>query len=322
MGRVVPSRTTLGCVQIPSDVTLEDEGPPFAEQMGIDIQMTKVSFDSEDICAGTYLRAMQREELTKGAKTLAALAVSSGQKCDVLGLSCTSFSFTLGSAKVREQISAVTDMAQAQLEALKALQAKQVALLTPYIEELSQANAEMLESMGGFRVVSRLTMNLPTDDLTSAVPPAEIADWAVRTDSPQADVVVIGCSGFRACQPDFLDALEQRLGKPVVTSTQAFLWHMARSAGVQKKIKGSGLGVESTKMRISLSLLLLLQKTVRYVLAALQQCSELKDSDRHFIRSVTSALMQRMVEAGVIEKNDTKSHHPKHKGRILPNFNP
>ena len=40
MGRVVPSRTTLGCVQIPSDVTLEDEGPPFAEQMGIDIQMT------------------------------------------------------------------------------------------------------------------------------------------------------------------------------------------------------------------------------------------------------------------------------------------
>lgn len=49
---------------------------------------------------------------------------------------------------------------------------------------------------------------------------------------------------------------------------------------------------------------------------------ELKDSDRHFIRSVTSALMQRMVEAGVIEKNDTKSHHPKHKGRILPNFNP
>ena len=34
-------------------------------------------------------------------------------------------------------------------------QAKQVALLTPYIEELSQANAEMLESMGGFRVVSR-----------------------------------------------------------------------------------------------------------------------------------------------------------------------
>jgi len=30
-----------------------------------------------------------------------------------------------------------------------------VALLTPYIEELSKANAEMLESMGGFQVVNR-----------------------------------------------------------------------------------------------------------------------------------------------------------------------
>jgi len=199
MGRLVP-RKTLGCVQIPSDVTLEDEGPPFAEKMGVDIKMTKVCFDSDDICAETYLRAMHREELTNGAKTLASLAASSGKKCDILGLSCTSFSFTLGSAKVSEQISAgypgvpVTDMAQAQLKALKALQAKRVALLTPYIEELSKANAEMLESMGGFQVVNRLTMNLPTDDLTSAVPPAEIADWAVRADSPQADVLR-HCSG-------------------------------------------------------------------------------------------------------------------------------
>ena len=49
---------------------------------------TKVSFDSEDICAGTYLRAMQREEVTKGAKTLAALAASLMQRA--LGLKQTS----------------------------------------------------------------------------------------------------------------------------------------------------------------------------------------------------------------------------------------
>jgi len=42
MGRLVP-RKTLGCVQIPSDVTLEDEGPPFAEKMGVDIKMTKAA---------------------------------------------------------------------------------------------------------------------------------------------------------------------------------------------------------------------------------------------------------------------------------------
>ena len=32
----------LGCVQIPSDVTLEDEGPPFARKLGLDLRMVKV----------------------------------------------------------------------------------------------------------------------------------------------------------------------------------------------------------------------------------------------------------------------------------------
>lgn len=33
---------------------------------------------------------------------------------------------------------------------------------------------------------------------------------------------------------------QARLGKPVVTSTQAFLWHMARTAGVERQIGGYG----------------------------------------------------------------------------------
>lgn len=68
------ARPVLGCLQIPSDVTLEDEAPPFAKQMGVELQMVKLSFDSEEICKETYLRAMQREELTHGARQLALLA--------------------------------------------------------------------------------------------------------------------------------------------------------------------------------------------------------------------------------------------------------
>ncbi|CAJ1417457.1 unnamed protein product [Effrenium voratum] len=228
----------LGCVQIPSDVTLEDEGPPFARKLGLDLRMVKVHFDSDDICASTYLRAMEREELTKAAQQLP-------QQCSVVGLSCTSYSFTLGSEKVREQLNAglpdvpATNMADAQLLALKALNVRKVALLTPYIEELSVANAAMLES-SGLEVVKRITMNLPTDELTSALTPPEIAQWALRVDVPCADCVVIGCSALRACQENFLDDLEAQLGKPVVTSTQAFLWRMARLAGATNHISGYG----------------------------------------------------------------------------------
>ena len=83
-------------------------------------------------------------------------------------------------------------------------------------------------------------MNLPRDELVSQVSPQEIGEWAQRVSCAEADIVVIGCSSLRACQPGFLDALEKKLGKPVVTSTQSFLWYMLREAGRTEQIEGYG----------------------------------------------------------------------------------
>ena len=105
--------------------------------------------------------------------------------------------------------------------------------------DLADRNAAMLEAQG-LRVVSRATMGLDRDELTTAVEPASIAAWCRATDVPDADAVVIGCSAFRACEAGFIDALEADLGKPVVTSTQAFMWHMLRLAGVDDPIPGYG----------------------------------------------------------------------------------
>ena len=46
------------------------------------------------------------------------------------------------------------------------------------------------------------------------------------------------CLNFRAHL--IIDALEARIGKPVVTSTQAVLWHLLRLAGVETPIAGFG----------------------------------------------------------------------------------
>ena len=37
-----------------------------------------------------------------------------------------------------------------------------------------------------------------------------------------------------------IDRLEQTLGKPVITSTQATLWHALRLAGIEDHIRGYG----------------------------------------------------------------------------------
>jgi maleate isomerase len=53
-----------------------------------------------------------------------------------------------------------------------------------------------------------------------------------------ADGVLIAGTGFRCVA--ILDALEQDLGRPVVSANQASLWHGLRNAGVRTAIEGYG----------------------------------------------------------------------------------
>jgi maleate isomerase len=61
----------------------------------------------------------------------------------------------------------------------------------------------------------------------------------IRSHCPaDADGVLIAGTGFRCVA--ILDALEQDLGRPVVSANQASLWHCLRSSGVRTPIDGYG----------------------------------------------------------------------------------
>jgi maleate isomerase len=56
--------------------------------------------------------------------------------------------------------------------------------------------------------------------------------------SADADGVLIAGTGFRCVA--ILDALEQDLGRPVVSANQASLWHCLRTVGVRTPVEGYG----------------------------------------------------------------------------------
>jgi maleate isomerase len=61
----------------------------------------------------------------------------------------------------------------------------------------------------------------------------------IRSHCPaDADGVLIAGTGFRCVA--ILDALEQDLGRPVVSANQASLWHCLRSSGVRSAVDGYG----------------------------------------------------------------------------------
>src|SRR5260370_14796197 len=61
---------------------------------------------------------------------------------------------------------------------------------------------------------------------------------AREADAPGADGVLLSGTGLPTV--GIIDRLEEDLGKPVVTSMQACLWHPLRSAGIREAIASFG----------------------------------------------------------------------------------
>lgn len=125
----------------------------------------------------------------------------------------------------------------AALEALRVLGAHRIALIHPpwFSEEVNAKGMDYFRSQG-FAVVLCARMT-PARSFTE-VPPAEIYEW-VRTNTPrQAEAVFIGGNGLRSIGT--IDALEESLGKSVLTANQVVLWEALRVVGATSKVARYG----------------------------------------------------------------------------------
>ena len=70
------------------------------------------------------------------------------------------------------------------------------------------------------------------------VRPDHLAAFARSVDTPDAEAVFISCGALRSL--DIVEALERELGKPVICSNQAMMWHVLRLSGIADRIDGFG----------------------------------------------------------------------------------
>jgi maleate isomerase len=121
------------------------------------------------------------------------------------------------------------------VEALRRLNARRVALGTPYAPETTLQGKAHLEAHG-FEVVN--FANLP--NVTNIYD--ETAERAYRlaraVDREDADAVFLSGTGMPTLPA--LEPLELDLGKPVLSSASAMMWHALRAAGVGQTIPGYG----------------------------------------------------------------------------------
>jgi maleate isomerase len=113
------------------------------------------------------------------------------------------------------------------LRALEALEAKRVAIGTPYDAEVTVKLSEFLAE-AGYETISNAFFGLTGDIFR--VSDASVCDLATTADCPEADVVFLSCTNLRTF--DILPEIERKLEKPVLSANQVTMWAALRAVGL------------------------------------------------------------------------------------------
>lgn len=226
----------VGLVALANDGTTERDLHAFLHADDIRICTTRVYTPRRNNLA--TLNAL-RDRLAAAAATLVP-----EDRLDVVAFGCTSGAMALGPDTVREILAQgrpalkITDPISASLRALARLGCRRIALLTPYIGEVNAMVERYLRDHG---LDLRATGYFPlVDDNARARVSADSFEGAALRliADPTIEGLFIACTALRTA--NIVERLEQRIGRPVVTSNQALSWDTLRQAGDMRAIQGMG----------------------------------------------------------------------------------
>ncbi|HWG04365.1 MAG TPA: hypothetical protein VG271_05060 [Beijerinckiaceae bacterium] len=133
----------------------------------------------------------------------------------------------------------VVTSTHAQMHALRALGARRVATVHPFVEKDITANHERSMRNLGFESAGVAAAGFAAQDLGRI--PAELVitlSRQVKRNHPEADTIHPSCAHWATAHA--IDAIERDLGVNVMTSQQAILWKALRTAEIDDKIEGYG----------------------------------------------------------------------------------
>ena len=228
------SRARLGFILMSTDLAAESDFYDIAPK-DVAIHITRLKTDDHTT----------NETLSKHIEFMADAAsrIQPDTKPDVISYSCTSGSIVIGEDKIKEEIKKGAPYAipmtlvSGVVDALRELKVKNLVVGTPYLDEINTKEAEFLNNKG-FSVLNMQGLNLTKGIEFGTVTPEYWIKFAQEINDESADAIFLSCGGIRSTEVIY--QIEQKIGKPVITSNQAQMWSCLRRAGVEDKILGFG----------------------------------------------------------------------------------
>ena len=222
---------TLGLVVLQAEETIEGEFRHYLRDRSVILHHTRIP--SGQAVTHDTLTAME-------ADLGAAIGLFPvGANFDVIGYACTSASSVIGEDRVASLITSArpgvrpTNPATAAKAGLRALGIQRIAVLTPYNIAVTGDIVKMFEA-GGFDILGVTTFDEEVEANVARITPQSILEAAVAAgEGGDTEAVFISCTNLRCA--GMIAAAEEQLGKPVLSSNLALLWHMLTLAKIETK---------------------------------------------------------------------------------------
>lgn len=221
-----PLEKRVGLIILATDHTSEPDYQRMVASRKIGVYVARIPYANPT--TPENLRKMQP------ALTAGAALILPDEPLDVICYSCTSASVVIGDAEIEAAIHAakpgapVVTPPMAGMRGLRALGAKKISILTPYTVRTTQPMAEYF-SAHGFEIASVTCLGFEDDREMARISPASLVELAREAMDDEAGALFVSCTALRSALA--VVAMEEALGRPVVTSNQATAWNCLRLCG-------------------------------------------------------------------------------------------
>ena len=191
-----------------------------------DVELLVSRVPSAEVLTSNTIREMEAH------LTAAAALLPRGAQLSVLGYACTSGTAEIGTEKVASLLrlgvgaTFTTDPVSALIAALAQLEIRRIALVSPYVQQVSATLRDVL-AQANVTVTAFASFEEPLEENVVRISEKSItaASEAV-SDHQDVDAVFLSCTNLRTLGA--IPIVEEKIGKPVLSSNQVLAWHICR----------------------------------------------------------------------------------------------
>jgi len=225
----------IGLLALSTDLTIEKDFYSVCNNLPFDVFVNRIHNENP----------LTKENLLKMYDQIEPVTekILPGQKVNTVAYGCTSGTIAIGEDKVKEKIqlakpgSYVTNPISSAIKAFTLMNAKKIALFTPYPESVNNTILEYFKKKN-INIISLSTFNIDLDVDIASVDPEYLLETLIKLNASNADALFVSCTALPVLE--ILEEVEKKIKKIVLSSNQTLVWDAIRSVGYKFPIEGYG----------------------------------------------------------------------------------